>query len=83
MCNTAFRLLMHCSEIAFVCIAIWGPHGCEEVLYPWPFLALIWTIVAHVMYDMFLYKKNYFVKLDKMPMMSENQMRFNKELFVK
>ena len=83
MCNTAFRLLMHCSEIAFVCIAIWGPHGCEEVLYPWPFLALIWTIVAHVMYDMFLYKKNYFVKLHKMPMMSENQMRFNKELFEK
>ena len=37
--------------------------------------------MAHNLYDLFLYKKNYFVKLEKMPMMSETQMRFNKELF--
>ena len=37
--------------------------------------------MAHNLYDLFLYKKNYFVKLDKMPMMSDTQMRFNKELF--
>ena len=79
--NTVFRVLMRIPQILFVCIAIWGPRECVDYLYPWTFLVLIWTIVLHQVYDIFLYNKNYFVKLDNMPPMSSNRLRFNKDLF--
>ena len=80
--NTVFRFTMRLTQVGFVCIAIWGPGTCNETLYPWTFLVLIWTLVIHNLYDLFLYNKNYLVNLNKMPPMSANRLRFNKELFL-
>lgn len=79
--NFVFRLLMHCGMITMIFLCIFGPTNCRNTLYPWPFLTLAYTIVLHNLYDLFLYKRNYLVKLDKLPPPSECNMRFNKDLF--
>jgi len=80
--NKIFRIVMHTATIALLLSTIWM-KPCDEAIYPRNFVCVTIIILCHQVYDMFLKYNDYMIDWKNLPLMSANQLYFNKPLFEK
>jgi len=60
---------MHTLTLLLLISVAWMP-SCDVQVYPWNYLACLVLILAHQLFDFFLYGKRYLVDWTYMPPMS-------------
>ena len=78
--NKVYRLTMHLVTLALFISSFWMP-GCSEQIYPINFVFVTIVVLIHQIYDAFMKSQHYYLDLDNMPPVSENRLRYNRELF--
>ena len=73
---------MHSISFALF-ISTFFMKSCHEAIYPLNFVTLVLIILIHQGYDIYLATCKYMVDYDTLPPISDNKMKYNRELFTK
>ena len=77
-----FRLCIHVTTLGLF-ISTFFMKSCDAEIYPINFVAVTILIVAQQIYDLWLACNNYQIDYANLPFISQNKLRYNKELFEK
>ena len=80
--NLYYRGFVHLITLGLL-ISIFLVKDCDDLIYPGNFVLLVFLILVHQVYDVFLHFKGYMINWEELPCKSPNQLRYNKELFEK
>ena len=74
--NKVFRIFMHTVCIGLL-LAVFFIPGCNKKIYPKGFIAVMFVILIHQVYDLFLYNKQYLINFERLPTASRNKLQYN------
>ena len=80
--NWYFRLVNHLLTLGLF-TTIFYVTDCNEKVYPPNFTLLIFLILLHQVYDVYLKLNDYMIDWEELPFTSINKLRYNRELFEK